>query len=111
MKRVIKSNSAILSGYYGDMRKLRKRVKTWYHKTYPTDDIYKYIPDNLTFEDVDRAVNFGYDIYETLGVGDSLVRERVFGELANITNRDPGNIYKEWTRNDTLYRKWSKKQE
>jgi hypothetical protein len=37
-------------------------------------------------------------VYEALGVCDSLVRERVFGELAKIMNVDYDCIYEQWLK-------------
>ena len=74
---------------------LKNGVKTWYHETYPTDSLYTDILPGYTFEDLfyllDRRV---YSYY--LFASDSLVRERIFSELANVMNVDYSCIYEQW---------------
>ena len=42
----------------------------------------------------------GYDVYNILGVGDSVIRERVFEELSEILEIDYDVIYQKWLNSD-----------
>lgn len=71
-------------------------VKEWYCTTYPTDDLGEEIRDDITFEDVFDCLDRYMDIYDCLGVWDSIVRERVFTRLAEIMEVDYEYIYDQW---------------
>lgn len=77
--------------------KLNSRVKTWYRKTYPTDDCGMDIDPSLTFKQLSHALVVGQDVYDVLGVGDSIVRERCFQELAELYHKTYDQIYAIWT--------------
>jgi hypothetical protein len=74
----------------------RLKVKKWYTKTYPTDDLGQEIREDLSFWSFWSLMSQGYDVYSILGVSDSLVRERVFGKLSKILEVDYDVIYKKW---------------
>lgn len=76
------------------------KIKKWYTKTYPTDDLGEELDEDATFEDVWTAVNNGTNVYSVFGVGDSLVRERIFDELSKIYGVDYEFIYKKWLKSD-----------
>ena len=46
--------------------------------------------------DAYRVYGEGYDVYNILGVGDSMIRERVFEELSKILGVDYDVIYQKW---------------
>lgn len=71
-------------------------VKDWYIKEYTTDELGQEINEKITFYDIFYALDRYKNIYEVLGVGDSLVRERVFKKLANIMRVDYNYIYEQW---------------
>lgn len=73
-----------------------KRVRDWYIKTYPTDDLGQEIDPEYTFNDLLMDLDFGLDIYSCLGVGDSVIRERCFQKLANMMKVDYDYIYNLW---------------
>lgn len=75
---------------------LTLKIKPWYHEAYPTDDIYTELRDEVTFQDVQDTLDKGEDVYETFGVGDSIVRERVFEKLAELRNVEYDVIYNQW---------------
>jgi predicted kinase len=75
-------------------------IKKWYTKEYPTDELGEQLDDNNTFKDMWDAIHKGADVYDVLGVGDSMVRERVFGELAEINGVDYDYVYKKWLASD-----------
>lgn len=71
-------------------------IKEWYIKTYITDELGKEIKDNITFQDLYNVLNMKKDFYETIGVRDSLVRERIFKKLAQIMRVSYETIYNLW---------------
>ena len=73
-----------------------KNVKAWYTATYPNDEAGRDIDKNLTFEEVYHALNMNDDIYDTIGVGDSVIRERIFQELSYIYRVSYDDIYDKW---------------
>lgn len=71
-------------------------ILDYYVNKYPTDDLGSEL-NNITFEDVWNALNsHGKDIYDVIGVGDSVVRERIFDRLSELTNLDYDAIYYLW---------------
>lgn len=72
------------------------KVKPWYKANYPTDDLADKLNENTQFQDVWQAIHNGVDVYSVLGVGDSLVRERVFEELSKIYKVKYDYIYTKW---------------
>jgi len=71
-------------------------VKQFYQQQYPTDEIGKEINPEIHFDDVLIALNNGGDVYKLLNVYDSIVRERIFEQLAEITLIDYCIIYDRW---------------
>jgi len=76
------------------------KVKEWYLKEYATDDLGNEINDDITFYDIFYALDRYKDIYEVMGVGDSVIRERVFVKLAEIMKCDYDYIYEQWLKCD-----------
>lgn len=79
-------------------RELNKKIKDYYIKTYPTDDLGQEINDKITFKEFWAYLSQGYDVYDVLEVSDSLVRERVFQKLSEIYAVDYDVVYKMWLR-------------
>ena len=75
-------------------------VASWYVKEYPTDDMGGDIIADVTFEDIYDGMKNKQDFYDIIGVGDSLIRERVFNELADIYGVDYEDIYNIWIDSD-----------
>lgn len=75
-------------------------VKDWYIDRYPSDELGDEINARLTFGDVYAALERFDDIYEVIGVNDSVVRERIFSELAKRMNVDYDKIYYMWLDSD-----------
>lgn len=76
----------------------KTKIKDWYIKEYPTDELGIEINNEITFEDVLNVLDTDKDIYEALGVGDSIIRERVFDKLADIIKVDYDYIFNKWLR-------------
>ena len=72
-------------------------IRDWYLAMFPTDDMGKQIRPELTFYDLKEMLIEGkYDAYDIIGVGDSLIRERIFAGLADaegVTYQDVMNLY------------------
>ena len=76
----------------------KTKIKEWYIKEYPTDELGAEINNEVTFEDLFIALDTYKDVYEVLGVGDSVIRARCFGKLAEIMNVDYEDIFEKWLR-------------
>ena len=75
---------------------INKKVKDWYIKTYPSDDLGQEINDKITFKSLWAYMNNEYDVYEVLEVGDSIVRERIFEKLSEVLGVDYNVVYNKW---------------
>ena len=71
-------------------------VQDMYQRTFPQDSLGNDIVDDLTVQDVLEALETKQDIYETIGVFDSLVREGVFEILSTITGKSYDTFYSQW---------------
>lgn len=70
-------------------------VKTWYCENYSDDECGEELND-FTFYDVFTALDMRKDVYKLFGVNDSVIRERIFEELAKIMQVDYDYIYSQW---------------
>jgi hypothetical protein len=75
---------------------LNKRIGEYYIDTFKTDDLGFKINSKATFGGLLRVLDNGGNVYEYIGVGDSIIRERVFGKLAKLMNVDYDVIYDKW---------------
>jgi hypothetical protein len=73
------------------------RVKEFYTKKYPTDNLGVKICDSATFAGMLDCIIAKQCIYTYIGVSDSLVRERLFEKLATILEVSYDTIYGMWT--------------
>lgn len=80
--------------------KMKTSVKALITVLYPDDDLCQEIDDNITFGDVKEALDKGIDIYNVIGVDDSVIREYVFKTLADILNVSYDDIYALWMKNN-----------
>lgn len=72
-------------------------IKAWYLEKYPTDDVGNTLNDDITFSGAYNCLLDGNDIYSYLGGdADSVVRERLFTELARIYKKDYNYFYDLW---------------
>ena len=69
-------------------------IKKWYVKAYPTDDLGPELVGN--FAGALETMAKGGDIYDYMGVGDSLVRERLFTRLSEMLGLDYDHVYELW---------------
>jgi hypothetical protein len=70
-------------------------IKTWYIDTYPTDEMGEDINPEINFENIFEILDKG-DIYESIGVADSIIRERIFEKLSKISGILYEEIYNKW---------------
>lgn len=76
---------------------LETNVRSWYMNEYPTDELGENLPKTITFKDYEDYLNSGKDIYKLMGqVADSIIRERIFIELADIMNVSYKKVYDTW---------------
>lgn len=75
-------------------------VRDWYREAYPQDDFGALIREDLTFEGVIDALGCYKDIYESLGVTDSFIRENVFQKTARLAGVDYNVLYRRWLNQD-----------
>ena len=73
-----------------------RKIRDWYIKKYPTDDLGLDIDPEVTFNNLLVCLDFGEDVYNCLGVGDSVIRERCFAELARLMKVKYDYIYDLW---------------
>lgn len=72
------------------------KLKEWYTTNYPDDELGAKINPDSTFQNLFDALDRYRDVYEVIGVGDSLVRERLFEGLTDVTHYDYDTIYNQW---------------
>ena len=75
---------------------MNKNVRRWYVKTYPTDSFGKRINPEITFSDVLLGMMESKDVYDIISAGDSIVRERIFGEMSRVMGCGYDRIYNIW---------------
>ena len=74
----------------------RMDAGVWYRNKYPTDDCGACLREGLTFGDLWDCLRRGKDFYRCCGVGDSLVRERLFVKIAEIYHVSYEFVYGMW---------------
>ena len=71
----------------------KQKIKDFYLRTYPTDDLGVEIDPNMTFERLILKAAKGKDIYDLIGVGDSVIRERLYSKIADEMNVEYVFVY------------------
>ena len=72
-------------------------IKEFYLNEYPTDELGVELNENATFVGLlDVLHNNTKDVYDYIGVGDSIIRERVFERLAEILEMPYDYVYNLW---------------
>lgn len=96
------------SGYKGDSRicdhtiKVSNptlKIKEWYTKTFPSDSLGDELDSQVTVGNIVDILNDhkGERLYVLLGVGDSIIRERIFGLIEKMSsNSSYDDIYSLW---------------
>lgn len=77
-------------------------VREWYMSAFPGDEPGMKLSPDLTFDDALAAVPTGNGFYDSIGAGDSVVRERVFEELCNRYGYTYDEVYDSWLNESPL---------
>lgn len=84
------------------MRKTLKlknmNIREYYLANFPSDDLGTKINPNATFDGLAETLNNYEDVYEYIGVSDSLIRERLFWNLSEAHNTEIEVIYDLWSQ-------------
>lgn len=75
-------------------------IRDWYTQAFPDDELGYIIDPDATFADAVKFMAYGGEVYEYLGVVDSLVREKVFSKIAAITGVEYEDVYNLWLHHD-----------
>jgi hypothetical protein len=73
-------------------------IRKFYVKAYRTDELGKDINKNVTFAGLLNQLIVGGDVYKYIGVGDSLIRERLFERLAEELEVSYDYVYNLWIK-------------
>ena len=71
-------------------------IKEFYMNEYPTDELGEELNEKATFDGLLNTLLYSRNVYEYIGVGDSLVRERLFEKAAERINKPYEYVYNLW---------------
>ena len=74
-------------------------IKQFYLENYPTDELGIELKDNTNFTGLLNELITNNDVYGYIGVGDSIIRERLFMELSEILKCSYDYVYNLWLNN------------
>ena len=74
-------------------------IKQFYLNNYPTDELGVELNENTNFTGLLNELVTNNDIYGYIGVGDSIIRERLFSKLSEILNCPYDYVYDLWLNN------------
>ena len=73
-------------------------IKEFYVAKYPTDELGVELNETPTFAGLLNQLIVGGDVYRYIGVGDSIIRERLFERLAEELNVKYEYVYNLWLK-------------
>lgn len=73
-------------------------LRDWYVNNFPNDELGLMISGANTFYDLFLALDCYQDVYKLIGVGDSIIRERLFHGLADCIGTDYEYVYSQWLK-------------
>ena len=73
-------------------------IREFYLKNYPTDDLGLELNETPTFAGLLNQLIVSGDVYRYIGVGDSIIRERVFERLAEELGVSYDYVYNLWLK-------------
>lgn len=76
---------------------MKETLRSYYTGKF-ADDCGEYIDPAATFEGLFETLDNYRDVYGYIGVGDSLIRERLFKRLAEIMGVGYDEVYEQWLR-------------
>ena len=71
-------------------------IKEFYLKNYPDDELGNELNESATFEGLLRTLIINGDVYEYIGIEDSIIRVNIFDELADSLKVNYDHIYNLW---------------
>jgi len=74
-------------------------LREYYVSKYPTDELGVELNETPTFTGLLNQLIVGGDVYKYIGVGDSIIRERLFEGLAEELNVKYDYVYELWLKN------------
>jgi len=74
-------------------------IKEFYLENYPTDELGIELKDDTNFTGLLNELITNNDVYGYIGVGDSIIRERLFMELSEILKCSYDYVYNLWLNN------------
>ena len=74
-------------------------IKQFYLENYPTDELGIELKDDTNFTGLLNELFTNNDIYGYIGVGDSIIRERLFEKLSEILSCSYDYVYDLWLNN------------
>ena len=75
-------------------------IRNYYIDKFPHDELGLEINENATWVGLLKTLNTNGQVYDYLGVGDSLIRENCFAQLANLIGVNYNTIYYKWLNID-----------
>lgn len=72
------------------------KIKEFYLEAFPSDELGVELNENATFDGLLNTLLYSKDVYEYIGVYDSLVRERLFEQAAERLNKPYDYVYNLW---------------
>lgn len=91
-----------LTGIPAATKEQTDNVREWYMLAFPDDPLGAELNSNLTFDAALAAVPTGNGFYDSIGAGDSVVRERIFEELCNRYGYTYDEVYDSWLNESPL---------
>ena len=73
-------------------------VKNWYCETYPDDELGERINPIISFDDVFNTLDNYGNLYNLIKVYDSVIRERIFEKLSELSGHTYDEIYEQWLK-------------
>jgi hypothetical protein len=74
------------------------KLKEFYLENYPTDELGLELNETPTFPGLLNQLIIGGDVYRYIGVGDSIIRERLFEKLAESMEVSYDYVYNLWLK-------------
>ena len=73
-------------------------IKEYYLTTFPSDELGLELNETPTFPGLLNQLIVGGDVYRYIGVGDSIIRERLFERLAQELEVSYEYVYNLWLK-------------
>ena len=72
------------------------KIKEFYLEKYPSDELGNEIKEDITFVQLLDNLYTSDNVYEFIGVGDSIIRERLFTQLSIELKKPYKHIFYLW---------------